>query len=374
MRILIVTDAWYPQVNGVVRTLTAMRDQLTELGEEVHMLAPDGFKSVPCPTYPEIRLALAGPGAVAKVVSRFLPCAIHIATEGPLGLAARNFCLKRGLPFTTAFHTRFPEYVEARFRLPADWSYPAMRWFHRHSSVVMAPTPTVVENLRARGFANVELWGRGVDVELFKPGPGADLASDLASDLAPGPAGPNAASAPVLLYVGRIAVEKNIRAFLDLEHPGRKLVVGDGPMIGALKARYPDVCFVGAKHGPELVSYYNAADVFVFPSLTDTFGLVMLEALACGVPVAAYPVMGPRDVITDPKVGALDADLGRAVNRALTLNRDDCVAFARARSWPAAAATFRSYLHEFEPSRLIDAAKAGAAADAPIAGGLHRDI
>ena len=319
MRILIVTDAWYPQINGVVRTLTAMRDQLRAMGDEVHMLAPDGFKSVPCPTYPEIRLALSGPGAVARVVAQFLPCAIHIATEGPLGLAARRFCLSRGLPFTTAFHTRFPEYVEARFRIPADWIYPGMRWFHGRSSVVMAPTPTVVENLQTRGFKNVRLWGRSVDVDLFKPGPKAAVP------------GLDRNKGPVLLYVGRLAVEKNIEAFLELDHPGTKLVVGDGPMIDSLKRRYPDAVFVGAKHGLDLASYYNAADVFVFPSRTDTFGLVMLEALACGVPVAAYPVMGPQDVITDPAVGALDLDLGRAVARALTLDRDACVAFARAR-------------------------------------------
>jgi len=358
VRVLIVTDAWYPQVNGVVRTLTAMRDQLIEMGDEVHMLAPDGFKSVPCPTYPEIRLALAGPGAVAKVVDSFLPCAMHIATEGPLGLAARRFCLKRGLPFTTAFHTRFPEYVEARFRIPESWTYPAMRWFHGRSSVVMAPTPTVVENLKDRGFANVRLWGRGVDIDLFKPGPKAVVP------------GIDPQAGPMLLYVGRLAVEKNIDAFLNLEAEGTKLVVGDGPQIDDLRRRHPDAHFVGAKHGPELVSYYNAADVFVFPSLTDTFGLVSLEALACGVPVAAFPVMGPRDVITDPAVGTLDEDLAAAVRRSLTLDRDACVAFARARSWRASAETFRAYLHEFDPARLLAAAtaRAGTAQAEPDAG------
>lgn len=361
MRILIVTDAWYPQVNGVVRTLTAMRDQLRDMGDEVHMLAPDGFKSVPCPTYPEIRLALAGPGAVARVVSQFLPCAIHIATEGPLGLAARRFCLRRGLPFTTAFHTRFPEYVEARFRIPASWTYPAMRWFHGHSSVVMAPTPTVVDSLKERGFANVRLWGRGVDVDLFKPGPKAQVP------------GLDAAAGPVLLYVGRLAVEKNIGAFLDLDVAGSKLVVGDGPMIDALRQRYPATHFVGAKHGAELVGYYNAADVFVFPSLTDTFGLVMLEALACGVPVAAYPVMGPRDVITEARAGALDTDLAGAVKNALGRDPAGCVAFARARSWRAAAETFRGYLHEFEPERLLDGAARAAEAAAPLGKGPVSD-
>lgn len=339
MRVLIVTDAWLPQINGVVRTLRATSEQLRRAGHEVHLLTPEGFTSIPCPTYPEIRLALAGPGAVARVVERFLPCAIHIATEGPLGLAARRFCLRRGLPFTTAFHTRFPEYVEARFGIPADRTYRLVRWFHRHSRAVMAPTPTVRQNLIDRGFRNVRLWGRGVDTDLFKPGPAAAVPGDR----------------PVLLYVGRIAVEKNVRAFLRLSHPGTKLVVGDGPMLGRLRAEFPGVHFVGARHGEDLVSYYNAADVMVFPSRTDTFGLVMLEALACGVPVAALPVMGPKDVITDPRVGCLDDDLEAAVAKALTLNPADCRAFAETRSWAACAETFRSLLCEFEPS-LIGAA------------------
>jgi glycosyltransferase involved in cell wall biosynthesis len=339
VRVLIVTDAWYPQVNGVVRTLTAMRDELTRLGDDVHMLTPENFRSVPCPTYPEIPLCLVGPRAVARVVESFLPCAIHIVTEGPLGLAARWFCRRRGLPFTTAFHTRFPEYVAARFHVPADWIYPAMRWFHRPSSVVMAPTPTVADNLAERGFRNVRLWGRGVDTELFKPGPKAAITG----------------TGPVLLYVGRVAVEKNIAAFLDLDVAGTKVVVGDGPMIAELRRRYPDTVFAGTRFGAELASYYNAADVFVFPSLTDTFGLVMLEALACGVPVAAYPVMGPKDVITDPKVGCLADDLAAAVRTALTLDRGDCRAFAARRSWAASAHTFRSYLQEFDPE-LIGAA------------------
>ncbi|RED46136.1 glycosyltransferase family 4 protein [Aestuariispira insulae] len=338
MRILIVTDAWYPQINGVVRTLTAMRDELTRAGDEVHMLTPEGFRSMPCPTYPEIPLSLVTARNVEKVVRQFLPCAIHIATEGPLGLAARRFCRKLDIPYTTAFHTRFPEYIEARFRIPANWVYPAMRWFHGHSSSVMAPTPTVVESLKDRKFRNVKLWGRGVDIDLFKPGPKAEI--------------PGAKDGPVLLSVGRIAVEKNIGAFLELEAEGTKVVVGDGPQIGELRKKYPDVVFVGAKHGEELVSYYNAADVFVFPSLTDTFGLVMLEAMACGVPVAAYPVMGPKDVVTDEKVGSLHDELGVAVNRALGLKRADCRAFAVERSWENCAKTFRSYLHEFDPAMI----------------------
>ncbi len=338
MRVLIVTDAWYPQVNGVVRTLTAMRDELGRMGDEVHMLTPEGFVSVPCPTYPEIRLALAGPGAVARVIRQFLPCAIHIATEGPLGMAARRLCVRRKLPFSSAFHTRFPEYIEARFKVPASWIYPLLRWFHGRSSVIMAPTAMVVRNLTEKGFRNVRLWGRGVDIEFFRPGPKAFI---------PG-------GGPILLYVGRVAVEKNISAFLDLKVAGTKVVVGDGPMIEELRGKYRDACFVGARHGRDLVSYYNAADVFVFPSKTDTFGLVILEALACGLPVAAYPVMGPRDVVTDERVGCLDADLAVATITALGLNRADCRAFARQRSWAESAKTFRSYLHEFEPHLLLN--------------------
>lgn len=336
MRIMIVTDAWYPQINGVVRTLTAMRDQLTAMGHDIKMLTPDGYRSIPCPTYPEIRLAFAGPRAIEKAVQAFMPCAIHIATEGPLGLAARRYCVKQNLPFTTAFHTRFPEYIEARFKIPADWIYPLLRWFHGRSRVIMAPTPTVVENLVSRGFLKTRLWGRGVDLDLFKPGPAADIDG----------------RGPILLYTGRLAVEKNISAFLDLEHEGTKVVVGDGPLLEQLKKRYPEALFVGAQHGENLVAYYNAADVFVFPSKTDTFGLVMVEALACGVPVAAYPVMGPNDVITDPKVGALHTDLAQAVGKALTLKREDCRTFAKTKSWRASAEVFLSYLQEFDPALL----------------------
>ena len=333
MRILIVSDAWYPQINGVVRTMTAMRDQLEEMGDTVELITPNGFRSVPCPTYPEIRLALAGPDAVARTVEKFFPCAIHIVTEGPLGLAARRFCIKRKLPFTTAFHTRFPEYLHARFRIPEDTIYPLMRWFHAAASSVMVPTPTVVDNLIAKGFRNVRLWGRGVDIDLFKPGPKAKIPR---------------MEGPILLYVGRVAVEKNIEAFLKLNTPGTKVVVGDGPLLEPYRRSFPETVFVGAKHGEELATYYNAADAFVFPSRTDTFGLVMLEALACGVPVAAYPVMGPKDVITDPDIGCLHDDLTSAIESALTKQSGACRKFAVARSWRNSAETFRSYLHFFD--------------------------
>ena len=355
MRILIVTDAWYPQINGVVRTLTAMRDNLREMGDTVEMLTPEGFKTLPCPTYPEIRLSLVTARTLDGFIRAYGPDVIHIATEGPLGLAARHWCAGRGVPYTTAFHTRFPEYLAARFRIPIGWTYPGMRWFHKHAQSVMAPTLTVVESLQARGFANVRLWGRGVDTDLFKPGRKAKL--DV--------------KGPVLLYVGRVAVEKNIEEFLTLAVSGTKVVVGDGPMLSELKTRFPYAHFAGAKHGTELVGYFNAADVFVFPSRTDTFGLVMLEALACGVPVAAFPVMGPKDVITEPTVGCLSENLADAVRTAAKhINSADCRRFAETRSWRASAVTFRSYLHPFDPARF-GAARVGPAdaAREPIGSG-----
>lgn len=345
MRILLVTDAWYPQVNGVVRTLDTLRQRLIDGGDTVEYLTPNGFKTMPCPTYPEIRLAFVGPGTIKKVVAAFRPDAIHIATEGPLGLAARLYCAKAGLPFTTAFHTRFPEYIHARARVPVTWTYALLRWFHGPSQSIMTPTKTVQEDLQSRRFPNVRLWTRGVDTVLFKPGK---------SERVPG-------EKPVLMYVGRVAVEKNIHAFLDLDIAGTKVVVGDGPMIDHLRRKYPDVQFVGAKHGDDLTRHYNAADVFVFPSKTDTFGLVMLEALACGVPVAAYPVMGPKDVITDPKAGCLDEDLKTAVETALTLNRGNARAFAETFSWDECARLFKSFLAPFDASLLPEATTSPAA-------------
>lgn len=345
MRILLVTDAWYPQVNGVVRTLDTLRRHLTARGDEVRYLTPDGFKSIPCPTYPEIRLAFVGPKSVRAVVQEFKPDAIHIATEGPLGLAARLYCAKADMPFTTAFHTRFPEYIRARARIPVSWTYALMRWFHGPSRSIMTPTATVRDDLVARGFKNVRLWTRGVDTELFKPGDAEPIDGE----------------GPVLMYVGRVAVEKNIQAFLDLNVAGSKVVVGDGPMIGGLRRQYPHVRFVGAKHGADLTRHYNAADVFVFPSRTDTFGLVMLEALACGVPVAAYPVMGPKDVISDPRAGCLDEDLAAATKKALTLDRADCRAFAETFSWDECARLFRSFLAPSERSRPANQAVSQAA-------------
>lgn len=334
LRILIVTDAWYPQVNGVVRTLATVGDELRRGGDVVEYLTPAKFKNVPCPTYPEIRLAIAGPRAIARRIEAFQPDAVHIATEGPLGFLARRYMVKRKLPFTTSFHTRFPEYIHARARVPIRWSYALIRWFHKPATRVLPPTPSVLRDLENRGFRNLTQWTRGVDTGLFKPGPKPQWASDL-----PG---------PVMLYVGRLAVEKGLPDFLRLERPGTKLVAGDGPARASLERTHPNVHFLGAKFGEDLAEAYRAADVFVFPSRTDTFGLVMLEALASGIPVAAYPVMGPVDVIGDAPVGCLHEDLDTAINRALPASHTECRAYAERFSWAACAALFRSYLAPFK--------------------------
>lgn len=331
-RILIVTDAWYPQVNGVVRTLDTIGGELMKMGHDVHFITPDLFRSIPCPTYPEIRLAVLPGRLLARMIDGMQPCVVHVATEGPLGLAARNYCLKRKLPFTTSFHTRFPEYIEARSKLPAKWFYPPITWFHNAAACTMVATETLRAELSGKGFRKLGLWGRGVDVELFKPRDKNFL--------------PDAR--PILLYVGRVAVEKNIADFLNLDAPGSKVVVGDGPQLNSLKRKYPNVRFVGAKSGEELAAYYAAADVFVFPSRTDTFGNVVLEALASGVPVAAYPVTGPKDVMQGQPVGALDEDLGRAVRDALTISPDLCRAFALSQSWRASAEQFLSHVVPFD--------------------------
>ena len=331
LKIVVVTDAWYPQVNGVVRTLDTVRGELVALGHHVAVISPDRFRTIPCPTYPEIRLALFPAARVRRLVDDFGPDAIHIATEGPLGWAARRLCRKRGLPFTTSFHTKFPEYVHARFRIPVSWGYAVMRRFHRASSGVMVATPSLMRTLEARGFRNIARWTRGVDTELFRPRDQAFLQ----------------ATRPISMFVGRVAVEKNIEAFLKLDVGGTKYVVGGGPQIDELKARYPDVVFTGYKTGEELASYIAAADVFVFPSLTDTFGLVLLEAMASGVPVAAFPVTGPVDVVTDEKAGCLDDDLAKATRCALTKQRTDCRAFAERFSWRDCAKVFFDNLRPF---------------------------
>lgn len=339
VRIAIVTDAWDPQVNGVVRTLQATRRVLEAQGHVVEIISPDRFHSLPCPTYPEIRLAMARVSTVGLMLETFEPDAIHLATEGPLCVAARRWCMRRSVPFTTAYHTQFPDYVSARTRLPAEWFWRYIRWFHGPAQAILAATPSIRESLIEHGLPHVKHWGRGVDLASFHDG------------LAPHPE-IAALPGPVQLYVGRVAVEKNLEAFLKTTHPGTKVVVGDGPARATLEARYPEAKFLGTMFGAELASAYAAADVFVFPSRTDTFGLVMIEALACGVPIAGYPVTGPIDIVT-PQTGALSEDLSEAIGEALTRDRAACAAYGRTFTWEASAAQFFAGLHP-----LIDKAAA----------------
>jgi len=329
LKIAIISDAWHPQINGVVNSMQQTRKHLEQFGHRVEMFTPLDFKTVPCPTYPSIRLAVMPGGKLSRLLQEYNPDTIHICTEGPLGMAARKWCKKRKLRFTTAYHTQFPQYVSLRAPLPLSWGYGMMRWFHTPSQAIMVPTLSVKRELEEQGFGGkVKLWSRGVDTRLFHPQPGIDLGLKK----------------PINMYVGRVAVEKNIGDFLDLKLPGSKLVIGDGPDLVRLKQLHPEVYFVGFKAGEELAAHIACADVFVFPSRTDTFGLVMLEALACGVPVAAYPVTGPIDVITSNKVGCLDNDLQAATLAALKLNPDDCRAYALKYTWEAASRAFESHL------------------------------
>ena len=337
MRILIVSDAWLPQVNGVVRTLMATRDQLTAMGHEVALITPDLYPSVPCPTYPEIRLALARRRSVGARIAAFVPDAIHLATEGPLCLAARRWCIARGYSFTTAYHTQFPDYVAARTGIPAAAIWRYIRWFHGAACRVLASTPSIRAELTDHGIRHVVPWGRGVDLDLFRPG------------LVPHPALANLPG-PILLYVGRVAVEKNVAAFLATRHAGTRVVVGDGPARAALERQYPDAIFLGPLFGEALASAYAGADALVFPSRTDTFGLVMIEAMACGTPVAAYPVTGPRDIIT-PGTGGLADDLDEAIAAALRCDRGKVAAHGARYSWPAATHEFLSALTPIQAGR-----------------------
>ncbi|KAF1050638.1 MAG: GDP-mannose-dependent alpha-mannosyltransferase [Stenotrophomonas maltophilia] len=322
MKILIVSDAWAPQVNGVVTALRALVSQLEQLGHSVQVLSPQGFRCVPCPGYAEIPLAW-NLWEVGTRIEAFAPDCVHLATEGPLGWAARRWLVKRGLAFTSAIHTRFPEYLHARCpALPLSWGYAWLRRFHRHSSAVLVTSERMHGTFADRGFERLARWSLGVDTELFKPAPRG------------------LAAAPVFLYVGRLAAEKNLDAFLGLDLPGAKWVVGDGPLRGALQARYPDVEFLGYRHGEALAELYRTASVLVFPSRTDTLGLVMFEALACGTPVAAFPVPGPLDVLRDGETGALDIDLRKACLRALELPREACVRWAAEQGWRASALRF----------------------------------
>jgi len=337
MKILIVTDAWAPQMNGVVRTLQTVRAVLERAGDEVHVISPDLFRSMPCPTYAEIRLALTTSRAVGKRIEAIAPDALHIATEGPLGLAARRWAVRNKLAFTTAYHTQFPHYLAKRTRLPPGLFWRFISWFHRPGRAVMVSTPTMAAELNAHGLPSTRLWGRGVDLDCFR------------ADVPPHPA-LAALPRPLQLYVGRVAVEKNIEAFLDCAHPGSKIVVGDGPALAGLKKRYPQVHFLGALSGEPLASAYASADLFVFPSRTDTFGLVMIEALACGTPVAAFPVAGPLDVLT-AESGAIDADLDIAIASALTRDRAACAAYGRSFSWETSARQFRNALEPLRAAR-----------------------
>jgi glycosyltransferase involved in cell wall biosynthesis len=328
MKLALVTDAWQPQINGVVTTLSRTRDALERGGHEVTVVAPDSFRTVPCPTYPEIRLALLPGRKLAAMLDGLEPDAVHVATEGPLGAAARRYCVANGLSFTTSYHTRFPQYVRQRVPIPESWSYAYLRSHHRRARRTLVATEHQRRDLVDHGFANVVLWSRGVDADLFKPSARDTLG----------------ARRPLWMYAGRVAVEKNLDAFLALDLPGTKIVVGDGPDRAALARRYPAALFPGYKFGAELASYLSAADVFVFPSRTDTFGLVMLEAMSCGTPVAAFPVTGPIDVVTPGVDGILHEDLAEAAHAALAIDRHGCRMSALGRTWERASAQFVSHL------------------------------
>ncbi|HEX9138801.1 MAG TPA: glycosyltransferase family 1 protein [Steroidobacteraceae bacterium] len=328
MRIILVSDAWHPQTNGVVHTLTQTVAWLERFGHQVRMITPDQFQSVPCPTYPEIRIAVLPYRSLARSIDAWHPHALHIATEGPLGWAARRYCIRRGLRFTTSYHTQFPQYLKMRAPVPLWFSYGMLRLFHGRATHCMVSTDTVSEELAKRGFQNIARWRRGVDTELFKPRDKQFLSLPR----------------PIAAYVGRVAVEKNVEAFLRMPWQGSKLIIGDGPERQRLHAKYPEAVFAGYRFGEDLATHLAAADILVFPSRTDTFGLVNLEAMACGVPVAAFPVTGPRDVVRDGVTGALDEDLSRAAQRALTIDPVACRNYALSTGWDVCTREFETNL------------------------------
>jgi glycosyltransferase involved in cell wall biosynthesis len=330
MRILIATDAWHPQVNGVVRTLTSLARCARDFGVTIDFLSPDGFPSLPLPTYRELRLALPRSSKIARRIELAKADAIHIATEGPIGQLARLHCRQHGRPFTTSYTTRLPEYISARAPIPERWIYASLRWFHAGATVTMVATPSLMTELAHRGFSNLGLWTRGVDTDLFRP----DRAIDLGFPR------------PIFLTVGRVAVEKNLEAFLSLDLPGTKVVIGTGPQEAELKRRYPQAKFLGLLENAALAAHLAAADVFVFPSLTDTFGVVQLEALACGVPIAAFPVTGPKDVVGNNPIGVLHEDLRAACLEAVRIRREACRAFALERSWQRSALQFIAHVQK----------------------------
>lgn len=334
MKLMLVTDAWHPQVNGVVRTLTETAQRMRQRGWDVRVVGPTGV-TFPCPTYPEIRLTMQPYRIINQLLETWTPDAIHIATEGPLGIAARSICLRRDWAFTTSFHTRFPEYLNLRLRIPSHWTYGYIRWFHEPASRTLVPTKSIQTLLRQQGILQARVWGRGVDVDLFNP----------SKRVCP--------RLPTALFVGRLAVEKNIDAFLNLRFNGTKMVVGDGPERERLQREFPDVIFTGPLFGNALAEAFASADVFVFPSKTDTFGLVLLEALASGTPVAAYPVPGPLDVLLDERVGAMDECLQTALDKAILFDREECRAYAERFSWEKCVDIFENSLVINHPEQWI---------------------
>ena len=324
MRVLVATDAWYPQVNGVVRTLSSLASSVKAFGVSIDFLSPAGFPSLPVPTYPGLRLALPSPWRIARRIKAARPDAIHIATEGPIGQMVRACCRQHDRPFTTSYTTRFPEYISARAPIPESWIYAALRRFHAAATVTMVATPSLLTELAQRGFSNLGMWTRGVDTDLFRP----DRAIELGFPR------------PIFVTVGRIAVEKNLEAFLSLDLPGTKVVIGSGPQEAELRRRFPHARFLGLLENGTLAAHLAAADVFVFPSLTDTFGVVQLEAAASGVPIAAFPVTGPKDVVGNNPIGVLNDDLRVACLEALRIPRAACRAFALGRSWENSALQF----------------------------------
>ncbi len=347
MKILLVTDAWHPQMNGVVRTLSKTVEECEKAGHTLEIIAPsDGFLTLPLPTYPDIKIALFAKKEVERRLVMFGPDAVHIATEGPLGWAARALCLKWGKDFTTSYHTKFPEYIHARFKfIPLSWGYKFVRSFHNASGRIMVTTASMKAFLHERGFENLAVWARGVDLAQFRP----DLRRKNGEDVYAG------LPRPVFANIGRVAVEKNIEAFLELDLPGSKVVVGDGPQLSSLKKKYAGrAVFTGAKFGDDLARHYADADVMVFPSLTDTFGLVIIEALACGTPVAGFPVSGPIDILPGSGAGRVDEDLRKAALACLTIDRAVAAAYAQNFSWEKVAEDFVSLLvPEVEAKRRL---------------------
>jgi len=340
MRVLIATDTWRPQVNGVVRSIEQMAFHARQFSATVELVTPFDFRTLPLPTYPEIRLALARPEAVARRIAAFAPTHIHIATEGPVGFATRAVCLRRGFPYSTSYHTRFPEYVSARIPIPQSWVYAVLRRFHGRAGSTLVATESLRDELLEHGFSNIRLWSRGVDATLFSP------LKEAALDY----------PRPVFLYVGRLAVEKNLPAFLSLDLPGTKVVVGDGPARAELQRQFPQAHFLGTLTGEALATVYASADVFVFPSRTDTFGMVLLEALASGLPIAAFPVPGPKDVLGKSACGVLDEDLREAALAALKVSRARCRAFAERFRWEESARQFFAGVRAANGEREINVA------------------